>query len=596
MQTELVSLVTLTIDDREVTAPAGTSVLEAGNQAGVRIPHLCSDPRLAPTGACRLCVVEIDGEHGLQAACTRQVAPGMVVHADTEATHASRRSTLEMLLSEHRVACTTCDMDGGCLLQDYAYEYQASETSLPNIALPAGCDNYASKSAAIAYDPSKCVRCQLCIRFCDEIQMAEALTLRGRSGQVEVTTGFDIELDASTCELCGGCVNICPTGALYDRGAKGLGRPGDLLKVRTTCAYCGVGCQIELNVNRRLNRVVRVTSEPGCLPNDGNLCVKGKYAFDFIHAPERLTTPQIRENGALRDASWEEAIRVAADGLAAARDTHGPEGIAFLSSARCTNEENYLMQKLARMAGKTNNVDQCATTCHAPTVAGLASAFGSGAMTNAISEIENVQTIFLIGANPTEAHPVVGLEMKKALRKGARLIVCDPRETWMARRADIHIKHRPGTDNMLINAMMKHLVDQGLYDRAFVESRCEQYEAFRENLAKYPVERAAEFGNTPRLLPSLPEKAARALEHVLRRSGPCQANDTFFLATDALAQWCLQSVEAGCPPWPLLQCIADPEEFRRRVDELRASREMRNDDVSLLVVELHDGLAPAIRL
>src|SRR3990170_5543375 len=358
MQMELVSLVTLTIDDRVITAREGMTILEAANEAGVRIPHLCSDPRLAPTGACRLCVVEIEGERGLQTSCTRQVAPGMVVHANTENTHASRTATLEMLLSEHRVACTTCDRDGGCLLQDYAYEYQASETSLPNIALPCGLTNYASGSEAIAYDPSKCVRCQLCVRFCEEIQMAEALTLRGRSGYVEVTTGFDVELNESTCEICGGCVNICPTGALYDRGAMGLGRPNDLEKIRTTCAYCGVGCQIDLNVNRRLNRVVRVTSEPGRLPNDGNLCVKGKYAFDFIHSPERLTTPQIRENGALREASWEEAIRVAADGLAAARDTHGPEGIAFLSSARCTNEENYLMQRIARMAGRTNNVDQ----------------------------------------------------------------------------------------------------------------------------------------------------------------------------------------------------------------------------------------------
>ncbi len=495
MQTELTSLVSLTIDDREVTALEGMTVLEAAKRSGVRIPHLCSDPRLAPTGSCRLCVVEIEGERGLQTSCTRQVAPGMVVHANTENTHASRTATLEMLLSEHRVACTTCDMDGGCLLQDYAYEYQASETALPNIALPHDLVNYASGNEAIAYDPSKCVRCQLCVRFCEEIQMAEALTLRGRSGQVEVTTGFDVELNESTCELCGGCVNICPTGALYDRAAMGLGRANDLEKVRTTCGYCGVGCQIDLNVNRRLNRVVRVTSEPGCLPNDGNLCVKGKYAFDFIHSPERLTKPLIRENGELREASWEEAIQTAARGLAVARDTYGPEGIAFLSSARCTNEENYLMQKIARMAGKTNNVDQCATTCHAPTVAGLASAFGSGAMTNAIGEIENVQTMFLIGANPTDAHPVVGLEMKKALRKGARLIVCDPRETWMASRADIHIKHKPGTDNSLINAMMSHIIANDLHDKAFVETRGENFDAFKANIADYSVERAAEICN-----------------------------------------------------------------------------------------------------
>jgi formate dehydrogenase alpha subunit len=495
MQTEVTSLVSLSIDGREVTALEGMSILEAARQAGIPIPHLCSDPRLAPTGACRLCVVEIEGERGLQTSCTRRVAPGMVVRADSESTRASRRATLEMLLSEHRVACTTCDVDGSCLLQDYAYEYQVSEAALPNIALPSDLANYASANEAIAYDPSKCVRCQLCIRFCEEIQMAEALTLRGRSGQVEVTTGFDVELNDSTCEICGGCVNICPTGALYDRGAIGLGRAKDLDKVRTTCGYCGVGCQIDLNVSRRLNRVVRVTSDPGWVPNDGNLCVKGKYAFDFIHSPERLTTPLIREDGAFREATWEEAIQAAGRGLAAARDAYGPEGVAFLSSARCTNEENYLMQKIARTAGGTNNVDQCATTCHAPTVAGLASAFGSGAMTNSIREIEDVQTLFLIGANPTDAHPVVGLEMKKALRKGARLIVCDPRETWLASRADIHIKHKPGTDNSLINAMMSHIVANDLHDEAFVEERCENFEAFRSNIADWTVEQAAEICN-----------------------------------------------------------------------------------------------------
>src|SRR3972149_3011194 len=222
MQVELVSLVTLTIQ-------------EAANEAGVRTPHLCSDPPPAPTGAYRLCVGEIEGERGLQTSCTRQVSPGMIVHASTENTHASRTATLEMLLSEHRVACTTCDMDGGCLLQDYAYEYQASETSLPNIALPCDLTNYSSGSEAIAYDPSKCVRCQLCVRFCEEIQMVEALTLRGRSGQVEVTTGIDGELNESTCESSGGCVNVRPPGARVGRWDMGLGRAKQLEKVRTTC-------------------------------------------------------------------------------------------------------------------------------------------------------------------------------------------------------------------------------------------------------------------------------------------------------------------------------------------------------------------------
>jgi formate dehydrogenase (NADP+) alpha subunit len=484
--------VSLTIDGSPVSAAPGTTILRAALNGGIHIPHLCEDPRLAPTGACRMCLVEIQGERGLQTSCTRQVLPGMVVQTQTEATRASRKSTLELLLSEHRVECLTCDKDGDCLLQDYSYEYQADRTRFPNVMLPAGEDNYTTGNQAIAYDPSKCIRCQRCVRFCAEVEMAEALTLRGRGASVEVTTGFDVALNRSTCNLCGGCINTCPTSALYERQALARGRAKDLAKVRTTCGYCGVGCQMNLNVDRRHNRVVRVSTEPGCIPNDGNLCVKGKFATDFIHSPERLRTPLIRENGKFREATWAEALKRVGDGLSAIRDNHGPDALAFLSCSRCTNEENYLMQKLARAAGRTNNIDQCATTCHAPTVAGLAVSLGSGAMTNAIAEIRRVQTIFLIGANPTEAHPIVGLEMKKALRRGARLIVCDPRQTWMARRADIHIKHRPGTDNFLINAMMGHILAKGLHNVDFVRERCENFDAFRANLAEYTVEKAAE--------------------------------------------------------------------------------------------------------
>lgn len=484
--------VTFILDGRTVTVPDGITILQAAQRSGVHIPNLCDDPRIHPTGSCRLCVVEIEKERGLQTACTRAVAPGMVVHTRTKAVLASRKTTLELLLSEHRVECLTCDKDGDCLLQDYSYEYQADRSRFPNIMLPVGRENYTTANRAIEYDPSKCVRCQRCVRYCREVEMAEALTLRNRGGGVEVTTGFDVALNDSTCNLCGGCIGTCPTSALYDRQAIGLGRFKDLEKIRTTCSYCGVGCQMDLNVNRKLNRVVRVTGEPGCVPNDGNLCVKGRFATDFIHSPERLRVPLIRENGAFREATWAEALERIGKGLTAIRDTYGPSSVAFTSSSRCTNEENYLMQKLARMAGRTNNIDQCATTCHAPTVAGLALSLGSGAMTNAIREIQNVQTMFLIGANPTEAHPIVGLEMKKAMRRGARLIVCDPRETWMARRAHIHIKHRPGTDNMLINAMMNHIVGKDLHNAEFIKARCENFDAFRANLAGYTVEKAAE--------------------------------------------------------------------------------------------------------
>jgi formate dehydrogenase alpha subunit len=482
----------LTIDGKQVEAQPGQTILQVALAHGIPIPHLCHDPRLTPTGACRLCLVEIEGQAGLHTACTRLAEPGMIVLTESEKVVRSRRSTLELLLSEHNVSCTTCDADGDCLLQDYAYRYQVQEDHFPKLPTSEQRqETYTVGHKGIVYDPSKCVRCQRCVKICAEVEMAEALTLKGRALDVQVSTAFDLPLNDSTCEICGLCVSACPTGALWERAAKGQGRAKDLVKVRTTCTYCGVGCQFDLNVNPATNRIVRVTSEPGCVVNDGNTCVKGRFGFQFVSSPERLTKPLIRENGSFREASWEEALAYAGKRLAEIRDKHGPDGIAFLSSCRCSNEENFLMQKIARTAGKTNNVDQCATTCHAPTVAGLASAFGSGAMTNSIGEIKNVQTLFVIGSNPTEAHPIIGMEMKKALRAGAKLVVCDPRKTWMAKRADIHIQHAPGTDNFLINAMMNYIIEQGWHDEKFVAERCENFEAFRENLKGYSIEEAA---------------------------------------------------------------------------------------------------------
>ncbi len=502
----------LKIDGKEVSAMPGQTVLEAAVANGIDIPRLCHDPRLSPTGACRLCLVEIEGRRGLHTSCTLKAEAGMSVQTENERIASSRRTTLELLLSEHNISCTTCDADGDCLLQDYSYRYQAREDRFPRLSTAQRKETYTVGHKGIVYDPSKCVRCQRCVKICAEVQMAEALTLKGRALNVEVATAFDLPLNETTCEICGLCASTCPTGALRERAAVGRGRAKELKKVRTTCPYCGVGCQFDLNVNPKTNRVVRVTTEPGCVVNDGNTCVKGRFGFQFINSPERLTHPLIRENGSFRRASWEEALSLAGKRLAEIRDKYGPDGLAFLSSCRCTNEENYLMQKIARTAGKTNNIDQCATTCHAPTVAGLAASFGSGAMTNSIGEIKNVQTLFIIGSNPTEAHPIVGLEMKKALAKGAKMVVIDPRKTWVARRADIHIQHAPGTDNFLINAMMNYLIEKNLHDAKFVAERCENFEAFRENLKSYSIEEAARVCGTDA------DKIRRAAEYYAKGS------------------------------------------------------------------------------
>ncbi|MBT8164904.1 MAG: formate dehydrogenase subunit alpha [Acidimicrobiia bacterium] len=489
--------VTLQIDGREIVAQEGDTVLEAALSVGIDIPRLCHDPRLKPVGACRLCVVEIEGQHGLLTSCTMEVAEGMVVETETDQLAAKRKTVLELILDDHRVTCPTCDKNGDCALMDYSYRYQADQFAFGGFT-PAPCEpNFATGNKAIAFDPQLCITCGRCVRICDEVVMASALTFKQRASSVEVTTPFDMPLNETSCVLCGLCISTCPTGAMYDRAALGQGQMKDLEKIQTVCPYCGVGCTMELNVNRETNRIVRVTAPEGSVPNDGNLCVKGKFGFEYVHSDERLTTPLIKENGEFREATWDEALELAGRRLRELRDQHGAAAVAFLSSSRCTNEENYLMQKLARTAGGTNNVDQCATTCHAPTVAGLASTFGSGAMTNAIDEIKDVDTLFIIGSNPTAAHPIIGLEMKKALAKGAKMVVCDPRKTWVAEHADIHIQHKPGTDNMLINAMLHHIIEQELHDPEFVESRCENFDAFRANLEGSSVEQAAEVCGVP---------------------------------------------------------------------------------------------------
>jgi formate dehydrogenase alpha subunit len=488
----------LRLNDRELEARKGQTILQLALAHGIDIPHLCYDPRLSPTGGCRLCLVEIEGQPGLHTACTRLAEPGLRVRTESELLHASRKLALELLVSEHNLRCTTCDKDGDCLLQDYAYRYQIRESRFPSVALPADGRNYASESKAIVYDPSKCVRCQRCVKICAEVQRVEALTLKGRSGGVQVSTGFDLELKESTCELCGQCLSACPTDALYERGAVGLGKAKDLAKTTTTCPYCGVGCQLVLNVNRATGRLVRVTSEPGSVPNDGNTCVKGRFGMEFIGRPDRLKKPLIKNGGAFREASWEEALALVAGRLLELKNRHGPDSLAGLSSAKATNEDNYLMQKFMRAVCGTNNVDHCARLCHASTVAGLARAFGSGAMTNSIEELRRAPLIFVIGSNTTECHPVIGILVRQAVASGtSKLIVADPRRISLAAVADIHLRHRPGTDVALLNGMMNVILEEGLADMDFVEKRTEDFQSFRKAVGEYPPETAARISGVP---------------------------------------------------------------------------------------------------
>ncbi|MDZ7794778.1 MAG: formate dehydrogenase subunit alpha [Spirochaetia bacterium] len=473
--------ITCYIDDKAVTVAEGTTLLNAARKAGIDIPNLCYDPRCAPIGACRLCLVEIEGQRGMQTSCTRIVEPDMRVATDTPKLNSQRKRTLELILSEHRFECGTCDTDGECRLQDYAYDFKVQENRIPHIESRVKTRNYTSGEKALIYDPTKCIRCGRCVAICAEVQGIETLTLRNRSGQVLVTTGFDVPLKESTCETCSQCISTCPTSALYERSAKFAGKLKDMNRVRTTCGYCGVGCQIDLNVHKKTGKIVRVTSEVGVVPNDGNLCVKGRFGMDFVGDSRRLTKPLIRTgergDGAYREAEWDEALDLVASRLSKIKKEAGPDAIAGFSSARTTNEDNFVMQKFVRAAVGTNNVDHCARLCHSSTVAGLAKAFGSGAMTNSIAELSDTPLIFIIGSNTTECHPIIGINIRQAVQSGkSKLIVADPRRISIARSADIHMQQRSGSDVALINAMMHVILKEDLADRDFIASRTEGFE------------------------------------------------------------------------------------------------------------------------
>ncbi|MGD8500335.1 MAG: formate dehydrogenase subunit alpha, partial [Phycisphaerales bacterium] len=399
---------------------------------------------------------------------------------------------------EHCGSCTTCDENGECRLQQYAYEYQLSEEVFGQPAHEEPARNYTTGNEGLEYTPDKCIRCGRCIRICDEVQMAHALTFKNRAASIEVSTAFGMPLNDSTCVLCGQCISTCPTGALYERSAKGQGQAKDLVRTRTTCVYCGVGCQIDLNVNPKTNRIVRVTSEVGCIPNDGNLCVKGRFGMDFVGHPERLTTPLIKRNGKLEEASWDEAIKLIAGKLKKIKSESGPDSIAGLSSAKCTNEDNYVFQKFIRAGIGTNNVDHCARLCHASTVAGLARAFGSGAMTNSIDEFKNAKCIFVIGSNTPEAHPVIALGVREAVvRNGAELIVADPRKIELVRYAKLHLQQRPGSDVALINAMMNVIIEENLLDKDYIEERTENFEETAQAVKEMTPEMAEKITSVP---------------------------------------------------------------------------------------------------
>ncbi|HEV2567101.1 formate dehydrogenase subunit alpha [Sphingomonas sp.] len=467
--------VTLTIDGRQVTVPMGTTVMRAAAEIGTAIPKLCATDSLKAFGSCRLCLVEIEGGKGTPASCTTPVADGMVVRTQTERLARIRRNVMELYISDHPLDCLTCAANGDCELQD-----QAGAVGLREVRYGRGADHLGQpkdrSNPYFDFDPSKCIVCSRCVRACDEVQGTFALTIDARGFNSKVSAGLlSDNFLGSECVSCGACVQACPTATLVEKAVVEIGTPERA--VVTTCAYCGVGCTFRAEM--RGEQLVRMVPWKDGKANRGHSCVKGRFAWGYTNHQERILNPMIRSSidEPWQEVSWEQAFAHAASELKRIQAKHGRRAIGGITSSRCTNEETFLVQKLVRAGFGNNNVDTCARVCHSPTGYGLKTTFGTSAGTQDFDSVEQADVILVIGANPTDGHPVFASRMKRRLRQGAQLIVIDPRRIDLVRTPHIEAAHhlplRPGTNVAVLTAMAHVIVTEGLADEAFVRERCD---------------------------------------------------------------------------------------------------------------------------
>jgi formate dehydrogenase major subunit len=478
--------VDLEVDGEQVRVPAGTSILRAAALAGIDIPKLCATDSLEAFGSCRLCLVEVEGGKGTPASCTTPVAAGMRVRTQSAKLEKLRRGVMELYISDHPLDCLTCPANGDCELQD-----MAGVVGLREVRYGFDGENHldAPKDTSSPYfdfDDSKCIVCSRCVRACDEVQGTFALTISGRGFDSRVSASAGVSFMESECVSCGACVQACPTATLQERSVVDLGMP--TRTVLTTCAYCGVGCSFKAEL--RGDQVVRMVPYKDGGANEGHSCVKGRFAFGYASHPDRITKPMLRDKitDPWREVEWGEAIGHVAARMTDIRARHGVGAIGGITSSRCTNEEVYVVQKLVRAAFGNNNVDTCARVCHSPTGYGLKQTFGTSAGTQDFKSVAQADVIVVIGANPTDGHPVFASRMKRRLREGAKLIVIDPRRIDLVRSPHIeaahHLQLAPGTNVAIINAFAHVVVTEGLADCEFVEERCEEFEAWSQFIAR----------------------------------------------------------------------------------------------------------------
>ncbi len=461
------------------------------------VPTLCDAPQLEPYGACRVCSVEIamqaDGPKRIVAACHTPIAPGMHIFTESPKVRGLRRNIVELVLTDHPLDCLTCEVNGNCELQTVA-----AKVGVRKVRYPAG-ENHLDRAKDHSHpymtsELSKCINCSRCVRACDEVQGQFVLSMHGRGFNARIIKGLDVSFEDSPCVSCGACSQACPTSAISDFfQSKSIEATK---KTRTICTYCGVGCN--LNVATKGSEILSIQAPADSEVNHSHTCLKGRYAFKFYNHKDRLRTPLIRYNGHFQEATWDEAYDYIAKNLKRIKDEHGGNAVGGISSARCTNEENYIMQKFIRTVFGTNNIDACARVCHSPTAWGMQKAFGTGAATNSIIDLEYTNCILVTGANPTEGHPVTGSKIKQRAMKGVPLIIIDPRVIELAPYAKHHLQLRPGTNVALLDMFAYYILEAGLIDQKFITQRCENWDEFEAGLRSLDLDELEKIHGVPR--------------------------------------------------------------------------------------------------